>query len=86
MNVRALFWPVQGGKPYYADVPCTELLLAPCGHAFRKVPPRVMVSTCGCPLDAAQRAGPYRLVGLRGLGDNKTQLPVYLEAVDIGAN
>ena len=86
MNVCALFCPVQGGKPFFADVACTEPLLAPCGHTFRKVPPRVMVSTCRCPLDAAQRAGSYRLVELRGLGVDWMPLPVYIEAVDIGAN
>ncbi len=86
MNVRSLFWPVQGGKPFFADVPCTEPLVAPCGHTFRKVPPRVQISTCGCPLDAAQRTGRYRLIGLRDEGDHATPLPVYLEAVEVGVN
>ena len=84
MNVRALFCPVQGGKPFYADVPCTVELLV-CGHTWRRVPPRVLVSTCGCPCDAAQRAGPYRLVQILGRGEEKP-VPVYSELIDVGSN
>jgi hypothetical protein len=87
VNVRALFWPVQGGKPFLANVPLTGKVLI-CGRTWRKVPARVRISNCGCPLhqrDVAQRPGMYRLDEVVGRGEARP-MPVYLEVIEAGVN
>ncbi len=83
MNVRALFVPLQGGKPFFAHVPCEEVC-CPHGKPWRQVPPKVNVFTKAIPLDASQRSCDYELHTI--LYPPGAPRPIYVEAVDIEAN